>query len=258
MSWQHEAPPHWSRFLSLVKTRCPVMPQTGMTQMQRDRQSAADAYSVLGTLLSALGHSLPGELDNAVTLLTNEDRLAALQSIAQAEAVSALAGSATGGLIVGNGIELLRGAYQSLNRSDQMVGYLLGMTAYTTTLSRLCISAMRDQVPYMRRPEPRVPEYILRLGDLFSAWRREAYDLGYEAAWSVVQEMDAVTPANDRRGHYSKQALLYIFLQTGFTGQHQDMDWRARQQCEDIILRRILATNLLEQRQTLARWARSR
>lgn len=255
MTWQHEAPPHWSRFLSLVKTNCPEMPQTAQSSIQRNRQAASRAYSCLGTLVSALGHSMPEGMGTAVTVATADDPGSALQSIAESEALSAAFGSGASGLIVGNGIAVLRGAYQALDRSDQMVSYLLGITAYTTTLSRMCIGAMRSSVPYTRPPEPIVPDYIMRLGDLYSSWRRAAFSRGYEAACGVVREMDTVTPVSDQRGHYSKQALLYIFLQTGMTGEHPDMDWRARRRCEDIILRRILVANLIEQRNDLRRWA---
>ena len=76
---------------------------------------------------------------------------------------------------------------------------------------------------------------------------------GYNSVRRIIQELDSLRPTSG--DHYSKRCLIHIGMQTGFTGQHRQDDWRIRVRCERIIIRDMLSLNLRERAERLRRWA---
>ncbi len=262
MTFPIEPPPHWPRFLQLVHDNAPVIPDTGQTEAQRDRAAAAQALGVITTLLGALGVNIPDAADVVITgggiAGTSSSGADVASGIADAAVGRVVTGFAGGpaGLIVGNGIAVLRGAIQAIQRSDAMVTYLLGTSGYVQTLARLAIKATRDPVPYLSMPDPVVPDYAASDGSLYSSWRRGTYSAGFERARRVKESIDEVRPVEG--DHYSKRIFIHVYLQ-GNTNLHLPQEgngsWRVRIAIEDYILRQILVRDLARQRERLRRWA---
>lgn len=250
------APPaQYSRFVSLVRNNAPRFPIESETELQRDRAAAGRALGALQALADGLNVSIPtavGIAGSAATSNGREDFANAMIDTAITEGGTTMLG-AEAGPFIGGALMLARGTYQSLSRTDAMVRYLLGNAGLTNTLARLCVSAMRDSVPYTRMPNPPIPDFARRSGDLFSGRRREAYLSGFESARRIIQEMDSLRPTSG--DHYSKRCLIFVGIQTGFTGRYRQDDWRLRVRCERVIIRDMLALNLRERAERLRRWA---
>lgn len=250
------APPaHYDRFVSLIRSNAPRFPIESETQLQRDRAAAGQALNALQALADGLNISIPtavGIAGSAATANSGEDLAHAMIDTAITEGGTAMLGGEAGPFI-GGALMLARGTHQSLTRTDAMVRYLLGNAGLTNTLSRLCVAAMRDPVPYTVMPNPPIPDFARRSGDLFSGWRQEAYMAGFNATRRIIQQLDSLRPTSG--DHYSKRCLIHIGIRTGFTGRFRQDDWRVRVRCEQIIIRDILALNLRERAERLRRWA---
>lgn len=212
---------------------------------------------MVSALADGLGASVPGPVGSAVGLATSssaDQAASGLVDTGLSSGAAHLLGSAAGPY-VGGLIMLVRGFHQSLDRGDQMSTYLLGISGFTTTLARATVGAMRDELPYVAPPMPRVPQYIERMGDLFSASRRHWFEDGYARAARVLREMDEERPTSG--DHHSKRCLIHLGMQTNQTARFAQDDWRIRQLVEEILFTRILHIDLNRQREQLRRWANS-
>ena len=251
------SPEQYSRFVSLVRENAPRFPIASETSLEHDRAAAGRALSAVQALADGLGVDIPGPVGVAVSAVTANsagDFANSMVDTAASIGGQRLLGGAAGPFIGGLTM-LARGAFQSLDRSDAMVRYLLGSGGYTNTLSRCCISAINDRVPYTRLPDPPIPDFVLRTGDIYSDWRRQAYMAGYNAAANVFRKIDEVRPTSG--DHYSKSCLIHIVVQTNQTGEHAAGNWRLRRACEQIIVRDMLSLNLRQRAEQLRRWANS-
>lgn len=257
MSINDNTPPHWNRFVELVKQNAPRSPMAVQSQSQINRANAGRTAGVIQTLLDGMNVSVPGPVGHVVNATTANSAgdfanatADGLISQGAAAVTVAEAGPLVGGLLM-----LMRNTYQTLDRSDQMVRYLLGTTGFVTTLARACVGSMRENLRSTRMPMPVIPRHIRATGDLFAEWREQAYRDGYERVRRTVARIDEVRPANFAQDYYSKRCLLHIAIQTGFTGQHSEDNVRLRRACEDIILREFLATDMRRTANNLRRWA---
>ena len=258
MTLTAQAPEHWGRFVSLVRSRAPAFPMGTETQLERDRAAAGQAFGAVSALLDGLGDTVPGAVGLGVsaasTATTSNDAADVANSVLDT-GVSMAAGSFSpqAGFLVGGLIMLMRGTHQSLARSDAMVTYLLSTGGYVNTLGRLTVKAMRENRRYVTPPTPMIPDYIRRQGDLFSSWRQRAFANGCNRANGIIRTMDELRPTEG--DYYSKRCLIHVGIATGFTGQHEEDNWRMRQRAEAIYIQNFLGADLRRQREQLRRWA---
>lgn len=249
------APEKYPQFVSLIRRHAPRFPIGPTTALQQDRAAAGRALGAVQTLADGLDVNIPGPAGIAVSAATANNAGDFSNSMADTAittgGVRVLGGAA--GPFIGGALMLARGTFQALGRTDAMVSYLLGTGGFTNTLARLCVSAMQDPVPYTALPHPPIPDYVLRQGDIYSSWRRQAYMAGYNAAGAVISTLDELRPTSG--DHYSKRCLIHVGLLTNFTGQHEELNWRLRRACEAIIVRDMLSLNLRERAEELRRWA---
>lgn len=248
-------PDHWDRFLRLLRSNAPRMPAIGSTRLERDLGAAGTTANVVGAVADGLGADIPGPVGVVAGLATSgsaEEASSGLFDAGLTAGAAHVLGGESGGL-VGGFIMIARGFYQSLDRGDQMVSYLLGLSGFTTTLARATVGAMRASTPHTNAPMPRIPQYIERMGDLHSHDRRQWFEAGYERVVRVLRETDTFRPPSG--DHYSKRCLIHIGIQTNQTARFAEDDWRMRQRVEEIILSRILQIDVNRQREQLRLWA---
>lgn len=250
-------PEHWERFVRQVQRRVPPMPETGMSERDRSLTTAGTVATMISAAGDGLGANVPGPVGAAAGVATATSAEGVVNSLFDSAATSVAAATmgAEAGPFVGGFLMLARGTHQSLDRSDQMVAYLLGMAGYTTTLARCAVAALREATPYLRMPMPQVPSYVERTGDLYSDTRRGWFVAGYERAARVVREMDTVRPTSG--DHYSKRCFIHLGMQSNMTGGEFSDAWRIRQRVEQYVFRNMLYIDLDRQREELRRWAAS-
>jgi hypothetical protein len=258
MTLDAQPPEHWARFSSLVRGQAPRFPMERMSQVAQDRAAAGRAFGAVSAMLDGIGGAVPGPVGLGVGVAGTAVSAGGAEDVANG-ALDMAASTAAGaflpeaGFLVGGLIMLMRGAHQSLARSDAMVTYLLGVGGFVNTLGRLTVSSMRADQHYTTAPQPQVANYIAAQGDLFSSWRRQALLNGYRRAMTVVRSMDEVSPTEG--DSYSKRCLIHVGIATGFTGRYSEDNWRLRQRAETIYIRHFLAVDLTRQRDQLRRWA---
>lgn len=254
--FRHFPPPeHWDRFVRLVQTRAPTAPITVMSARERALATAGAVTTVVSAGADGAGAGAPPMVGVITGIATSSDADAVIDSLIDAGisegAAHVLGGEA--GPLVGGLIMLVRGTHQALDRTDQMVTYLLGMSGFTNTLARCAIAALREPTPYLRMPMPQVPSWVERTGDLYSGTRREWFIAGYDRARDVVREVDTVHPTSG--DHYSKRCFTHLGMQSNMTGHDARDDWRLRQAVERYLMRTVLGIDLEHQREVLRRWA---
>ncbi len=252
---QMPPPDHWDRFVRLIRHNAPRMPAVGNTRRERDLAAAGTTATMVSAAADGLGANVPGALGIATGLATSSSADQAASGLVDTglSAGAAHVMGAEAGPLIGGFIMLVRGAYQSLDRGDQMLVYLMGISGFSTTLARATVSAMRDPTHYVNPPMPRIPQYIERMGDLYSPGRRRWFEDGYERVARVLRGMDEVRPTQG--DHYSKRCLIHLGMQTNQTAQFAENNWRLRQRVEEIILARLLRIDLNRQREQLRLWA---
>lgn len=250
-----QPPEHWDRFVQLLRNGAPRMPVVATSARDRDLARANTA----GTVVSAAGDGLNANIHPALGLAagvaTASDPRQAVNGVVDSTigySAARVFGGEAGGL-VGGYLMLVRGFRQSLDRSDQMVAYLLGISGFITTLARCSVSAMRERTHHFVMPTPRVPGDIERMGDLYSPTRRAWFEAGYDVVARAVREIDGLRPSSG--DHYSKRCLTHLGLQANMTGSEDCESWRMRNRLEEIIQRDILRIRLDQQREQLRRWA---
>lgn len=252
----------YRRFVSIVRRRAPASPIEPQTRAQQTRSRAGRAATMGSAFADGLGVSVPGgALASAATSMALSGATANSGSdVANAAvdtAVTTSAGVALGaeaGPLVGGVIMLMRGSHQALERSDQVVSYLLGMGGYVNCLARSALDAVNSPRRHIRLPTPIVPSYVERMGDIYSRWRRQAWHAGYWKVNDVIGEIDNLRPTQGDL--YSKQCLIQLALEAGHLGGRAE-GFRIRVRCENYILNQILSANMNDQANALRRWANS-
>lgn len=246
----------YSRFCSIVRQKAPRCPIQPTTRADNQRAQAGRAASLISALVDGLAVAIPGAayVDAAVQAATADSPEGAVNagvdSAATAGAGFAFEGAA--GPLVGGAIMLMRGTGQALERHDQVVTYLLGLGAFVNCLARSSMDAVNTSLPHPQMPRPIVPPYIERTGDLFSRWRRRAWNAGYWKVNEVFREIDTHRPV--RGESYSKQCLIHLAVQAGHLGGRAE-GHHLRVRFERHILSNILAANARADGNELRRWA---
>lgn len=248
----------YGRFVSLVRRRAPECPIQPETRTQRVRSEAGQAATLVSALADGLQVSIPGGAATSMVVSgATANSGADVANAAVDTAVTSGAGIALGaeaGPLVGGVLMVMRGSHQALERSDQVVTYLLGIGGYVNCLARSAIDAVNSSQRHIRMPTPIVPSYVERMGDLFSRWRRQAWHAGYWKVNEVIREIDNLRPVQGDL--YSKQCLIQLALEAGHQGGRAE-GFRIRVRCEDYIVNHILSTNMRAQANALRRWANS-
>lgn len=246
----------YGRFVSVVRRRAPECPIQPQTSAQETRSQAGRAANLLSALADGLGPGVPGGAATSMVVSgATANSGADVANAAVDTAVSSGAAAALGaeaGPLVGGVLMIMRGSHQALERSDQVVTYLLGVGGYVNCLARSAMHAVNSPQRHISLPTPIVPPYVERMGDLFSSWRRQAWHSGYWKVNGVIQEIDNLRPVQGDL--YSKQCLIQLALEAGHRGGRAE-GFRIRMRLEDYIVNRILATNMRAQATALRRWA---
>lgn len=246
----------YARFVSVVRRKAPECPIQPQTPAQESRAQAGRAATLFFALADGLNVPIPGGLATSVAVSgATANSGADVANGAVDSAVSTGAGTVLGpeaGPLVGGVLMVMRGSYQALERSDQVVTYLLGIGGFVNCLARSAIQAVNSPQRYSSLPTPIVPAYVERMGDLFSRWRRQAWHAGYWKVNDVIREIDNLRPVQGDL--YSKQCLIQLALEAGHRGGRAE-GFRIRMRCEDYIVNQILATNMRAQANALRRWA---
>lgn len=254
------APEEWSRFTGVVRLHAPRMPDTGSSRGAVVASGASTSATMAGAGVSGAGASLPtgaGAVVGVAGGLATGDGGGVVDSLVD-EAIGAIADHALGGeagWLVGGLLMLMRGTEASLSLTDAMSSYLNEMSGYLSTLVRVTMGAMADRYPYATMPNPVVPPYIERTGDLYSSFARSAFTAGHFRVNDVIREIDSVRPPT---GDYpSKRCFTYIGMQTNMTGGRgtEGLLHVMRVRAERYIVRSLLQVNMAAQAETLRRWA---
>ncbi len=252
MSLDQNPPPHWDRFKSAIKRRKPPMPNVNAPRDDEERESRNRMIGIVQTALDGLNVSLPDAVGHLVNAGTASDLLSFVQATVEGELLKR-----TGqGTIVGGGVALVRGGHQNLQRNDEMLEYLLGMSGYIATLGRMCTAAIMRPVPYTTMPLPVVPEHVSRSGSLFSGTRQQMFLAGYNRVQDVMREVDNLRPPPGE-DYYSKRCLSHIAADCGFTSVSPERAAEARRSFERKISSEILGNDLQADRRVLRHWALS-
>ena len=243
----------WPRFVASVRQHAPRTPVGTPTRNDRIRGNMSNIAGAAGAALDGVGSNLGRAAGVAsIAIAATDSREAALNSAADM-GISEGAGFVTvaeAGPIVGTLIGLLRGTYQALDREDQMLRYLLGLSGYIDGLSRLSAKAVFSNSPVTDLLANDIPRYIMSQGDLFSGHRRQKWLAGVHLANRVAQQLD-----HGRRQNPAVSKQLFIEL----TMQSRAYNFRSidsiRQNVQEFITRNILHLNMHQQRTALRRWA---
>lgn len=246
----------YGRFVSIVRRRAPECPIQPETRAQETRAEAGRAATLVSALADGLRVSIPGGAATSVVVSgATANSGPDVANAAVDTAVSTGAGIALGaeaGPLVGGVLMVMRGSHQALERSDQVVTYLLGIGGYVNCLARSAINAVNSSQRHISLPTPIAPSYVERMGDLFSRWRRQAWNAGYWRVNEVIREIDNLRPVQGDL--YSKQCLIQLAMEAGHRGGRAE-GFRIRIRCEDYIMNQILSTNMRAQANALRRWA---
>lgn len=257
-------PEEWDRFVSMVRRRMPRPPEMG-----GGASAVGDICTMTGAGISGVGGvPIVGDavgigctVYGVSTALADGDVAGALNTAGDeliargAEMIL----SGEGSWLVGGLIMVARGAYQALDRSDQMVTYLNGMGGYIHTLVRTSIDAVHDAHPRARRPSPVVPSYVERTGDLHDSQARQAFVNGYNQVSAIIRDLDDLIPRGP--GDFpSKRCFLHVGLQANMTGGSASAGSAAlrlimRQRAERYVADHLLQVDLATQAEALRRWA---
>lgn len=241
----------YPRFLTTVRQNAPRNPIQPQTRTQETRTQAGRVITMVGALADGIGPGLPGGAATSMALgAATANSGPDVANAAFDTAATTLAGE--GGPFVGGALMIMRGTHQALERNDQMVTYLLGMGAYVNCLARSAMGAVNDPAAYVQLPTPVVPSYVERWGDLFTPWRRQAWNAGYNKVRDVIRVMDNYRPIQGMR--YAKQCFIQLVLDAGHRGGRAE-GFRLRMRIEDNIYNQILATDLRRQANALRQWA---
>ena len=245
----------WPRFVACIRQHVPHTPIARSSQTDRLRNHANNVAAGAGAFLDGLGSSAaPAAGVASIAIAATDGREAAGHATADF-VISEAAGRlivAEAGPIVGNLIGLLRGVYQSLDREDQMLRYLLGLSGYIDGLSRLSAKAVFSNSPITDPLTDSIPGYISQQGDLFSGHRREKWLAGVHRANQVVRQLDH---GPRRTPSTSKQLLIELTMRSraynfGSLGA-------VRRNVQEFITHELLHLNMHQQRTALRRWANS-
>ena len=247
MTWRGTPPPQWETFLLAVREWAPAVPAAVST----DHATAREAYGLLDTFIGALGREVPGVVGHLMNALTADNAVDFFRSAVEGAIFGA---GGTAGMVVSPGLAVLEGAYDALQRSDEVESFLIEYTAFVTSLARLSTQAIyhqdrRNLVPL----SPEIPESAERGGHMYGARNRGSYRRGVRRAYSVRDKVD-LNIAPDDQDKFSKQCFEFVARQTAYSGRYQEDTWRVRDACERIYYRRILDTDLAQQRERLRRW----
>lgn len=249
---------HWPRFAQTVRSNSPRMPRIRPNAGEQARRTVANRTGAFNAAADGLG-SGAGRAGGAVAVFTNAatgDAAGAANSILDI-AISEGAAAATvaeAGPFVGQLIGILRGTWQALDRSDQMLRYLIGISAYIDGLSRLTEEAVYSQHNHTRSLGNEIPPYIMRQGDLFSRHRRRWWIEGMRRTDRVIAAMDQVRSTDRNEPRYSKQMFMEVFNRSRVTSTERNA---IRRGAQDYLTKKVLRININEQRTALRRWANS-
>jgi hypothetical protein len=238
----------WARFVTEIRARAKSLPAGSADHHRRARNETNTAISLGQTLLSAAGVSIPKVVDISIAANTANSPGDFIQGQAEGAVTGRVGG--LGGPIVGNFWNILKGTNQALQRSSQMVEYLLFIGGYVDSLARCCVAALRDPVPYTRPPITQITDGQVQA----SAWKRRAWNAGVQATASVIAAIDNIRPTHG--DHYSKRCFIQLARQVQpYVTQAW---WRLRVDTERYILGNILDLQMQSLRNRLRRWANSR
>lgn len=256
-------PTHWSTFCRSVQSQAPEFPLVQPTIAQSRVNTANQAIGLILTILTAAGVDVPDRIGQAATaagIQAAADLGHAVVDEAAGRAVGGLMGSSAGmapGMIVSNGIAVLRGAVQAVGRSDEMEEYLQQIIAYVQTLARTALRAQRDADHFVRLPEPMIPQDVEAGGGAYNARLRGGYRRGYIRLNEVIRTLDNYRDPSSA-DWTSKQCFVHLYLMGNrFLSLPQDRShsWRVRARIEAYVVSDILSRNLLQERERLRRWA---
>jgi hypothetical protein len=143
MSLSHD----WKRYIATISKNAPEYPIVGATAFQLNQQAANRVSSVCSSLLDGLGRGLPPHVSLALGLATASDgagRRDAVVDAAIAWGASTLFGAASAATI-GGVVALLRGGYQSLDRSLQIIAYSNQLVGYVSTFAASARATAADR-----------------------------------------------------------------------------------------------------------------
>lgn len=257
-------PAHWDTFRRAINAEAPAFPLPAPDPTVERIDQANRSITFITTILSASGVPVPSMVDYASAVAGTHSPSDLANSgidIVAGRAVESFVGAGGGiapVMIVGNGINVLRGALQALIRTDEMADFLQQIIAYCQTLARTAILATRESVPYVRLPEPIVPADMEASGSVYNGRLRGGYIRGYNRVNTVIREVDVLRPISG--DWYSKRNFLHLYLQ-GNPGlalpQDPSHSWRVRARIEAYVVGHILGRDLANERERLRRWAMS-
>lgn len=243
----------YDHFKSIIREKAPAFPrQRPPTETEEERTQLNNTFTFISGIADGVNAPIPDLLSLAVKLSTANNASDSGNAAADT-AVNIAANKFGGGAgpVVGGFTMLSRGAYQSLNRTSDMLDYLLGTSAYINCLARSAMEALNTPQPYVSLPRPIVPSYVANSDALYSEARRRRWHVGYWKVNEVIREIDNLRPVQGDL--YSKNCLIQIALDAGFMGGRAETG-RLRLRLENFITNSILDRNIQEDRNTLRRW----
>lgn len=216
----------WRRYIGAIKHNAPEYPIEGRTAFQLNQASANRVASVCSGILEGLNRSLPPQLGLALGLATAENTAARVDAVNDALigwSATLLFGAANA-VPVGGVVALVRGGYQSLQKSRQTIAYSNQLVGYASTFAASAV-ATAGQANGQR--------IVLRKGPQPSGYAALPTNLPYfrdgcSAAMSIMQWM------NQRPAHNGAPTPGYLLF-AGF-GQR----YRHRYEIENFFYRSIL------------------
>lgn len=262
MPFEEMAPDCWPRFVKLVNSTAPTcpLPAARPSAARETRQTGAQALGFGQAFVQAAGGQVHPAI-GAATGLAGANSAGDVANVAVDTGTGAAAGrflrgvegAGLYGLVLGGVVNLLRGGYQSLVRSDAVRDYLVQFLGYKTTLARTAIATVDRGLPYATMPRPLIPEDMnLRV---CLPREREAYRRGAMRVERVIREMDRIRPVHG--DHYSAQAFIHLFLVGAgvVTTRAARRDARTRDAIQRYVDTRLLGRSLERERLRLLRYA---
>ncbi|MEO0462674.1 MAG: hypothetical protein AAF127_06060 [Pseudomonadota bacterium] len=233
----------WARCIATMKHNAPEFPIEGQTGFQNGMQSANRVAGFCTTLLDGLDRGLHGSTATWLGIVTSSDtagRVEALNDAAISWAANTVFGAANAVPVAGL-VALLRGGYQSLSRSRQIIAYSNQLVGYCSTFAASAVATAnqpgRTAIVLRKGPQP--------TGQAALPTNLPYFRDGCAAAGAIIMKFNRYGVASNtaRPG-----ALLFGGLGT---------QYRQRHRLEDFLYRNILLGRRKDEvLEELRQWAR--
>ena len=262
MTFEVVAPDCWPRFVRVVNSMAPAFPLGRETPSQAAMRQGTEAVGMGQTAVELAGGTVHPAIGVATGLAgsgSGSDVANVAGDTATGWAVGSFLEGVPGanvlGLIVGNGINVLRGSIEAIMRSDEVDDYLQQFFGYKTTLARAAIETVNRGLPYASMPRTLIPDY---LNDRFHVPRhRGSFRRGAMRVNSVIREMDSLRPMQGNQ--YSALCFTHLFLAGAgvVTSREGRRDFRTRERIQRYVDTQLLRRSLERDRMRLIRYANS-